>query len=279
MRHSLHNEQLHLDHTKSRETSGGFGIHCHIFYELYYYISGDVQYLVEGKGYALTPHSILLMAPGVLHGVRVEDSAPYERYACHFMPEILPEAVQAPLLEAFHRQEIFYAGIKENHIDWFLDAVLECREVEEPLHRAVLEARMVSMLTELRKTASCTAQRREPVPGGRYNMQEVLTYINANLTTDISLANLSDRFYISPNHLNRLFRGATGTTVMDYIHHKRIHLARQLMARGQSATEAALHAGFQDYSTFYRIHKKLAGHSPSGKSFSGGEPPETVENS
>lgn len=267
MHSGLHNELLNLDRTASVETSGGYGIHCHIFYEIYYYLSGDVEYLVEGKDYTLTAHSMLLMAPGVLHGVRVEGSVPYVRYACHFMPEILPAEVRAPLLEPFHRQQIFYSNIRANHIDWFLDAALECRELEEPLYRPALEARMVSLLTQLRKIASCTTERREPLQSGRYNMQEVIAYINANLTADISLAVLSGRFCISPNHMNRLFREVTGTTVMDYIHHKRIHLARQLMARGQGATEAALHAGFQDYSTFYRIHKKLVGNSPSGKGF------------
>lgn len=268
LRKSLHGGLLNLDRTASIETSGGYGIHCHIFYEIYYYISGDVRYLVEGQHYTLTPHSILLMAPGVLHGVRVEGTEPYERYACHFMPEILPESVREPLLEPFHRQEIFYAGIGEHRIDWFLDAVLECRDIEEPLQRTALEARMVSLLAKLQGTAGHRAKRREPAGSGRYNMQEIISHINANLTKEISLPLLSERFYISPNHLNRLFREATGTTVTDYIHHKRIHLARQLMARGQGATEAALHAGFQDYSTFYRIHKKLAGCSPSGRSFS-----------
>lgn len=267
MHKGLHNELLNLDHTVSVETSGGYGIHCHIFYELYYYISGDVRYLVEGRDYHMTPHSMLLMAPGVLHGVRVEGGAPYRRYACHFMPEILPTEVRALLLEPFHRQEIFHADVSGFRIDWLLDTVLECSDIEEPLHRAALEARMVSLLTKLRPVAGNAAVRREPAGNSRYDMQAVIAHINGNLTGDIGLASLCERFYISPNHLNRLFRQATGTTVMDYIHHKRIHLARQLMARGQGATEAALRAGFQDYSTFYRVHKRLAGYSPSGKGF------------
>lgn len=270
MHTGLHNELLNLDHTTSVETSAGYGIHCHIFYEIYYYLSGDVQYLVEGKAYSLMSHSMLLMAPGVLHGVHVEDSMPYERYACHFMPEILPEEVREALLEPFHRQQIFYSDIRWEHIDWFLEGLLECGELGGSLQQAALEARMVSLLTQLCKIANSTVERREPVKSGRYNMQEVIAYINANLTSDIGLTVLADRFYISPNHLNRLFRGATGTTVTDYIHHKRIHLAKQLMTRGQGATEAALHAGFRDYTTFYRIHKKLAGHSPSRKGGPGG---------
>lgn len=43
--------------------------------------------------------------------------------------------------------------------------------------------------------------------------------------------------------MNKVFRKATGTTVFDYLLHKRITAAQQLLITGYSAQEAASQAG------------------------------------
>ena len=78
----------------------------------------------------------------------------------------------------------------------------------------------------------------------------------------MTLDQLSDRFYISKHHLNKVFRRATGTTVFDYLLHKRIVLAQELLIDGLSAQEAAARTGFGDYSSFYRSYRRILGHSP-----------------
>lgn len=64
--------------------------------------------------------------------------------------------------------------------------------------------------------------------------------------------------------MNKVFRKATGTTVFDYLLHKRITAAQQLLITGYSAQEAASQAGFGDYSSFYRAYTRINGHSPFG---------------
>lgn len=70
-------------------------------------------------------------------------------------------------------------------------------------------------------------------------------------------------FFISKYYMNRAFKKATGTTVMDYLIYKRVIMARQLILNGHTASDAAAQSGFGDYSTFYRAYKKLMHHAPS----------------
>jgi transcriptional regulator GlxA family with amidase domain len=62
-----------------------------------------------------------------------------------------------------------------------------------------------------------------------------------------------------------MFRRATGTTVGNYVIHKRVVMAQNLMLQGQTANSAAAAVGFHDYSSFFRSYKKVLGYAPSVK--------------
>lgn len=50
--------------------SNGFYFHIHDRCELFYFISGNAQYLVEGSVYPLEHDSLLIMRPGEAHCTR-----------------------------------------------------------------------------------------------------------------------------------------------------------------------------------------------------------------
>ena len=82
---------------------------------------------------------------------------------------------------------------------------------------------------------------------------------------ELSLEELSSRFYLSQTHLNRIFRASTGTTVWQYITIKRLYFAKELLETGKKPTEVAPLCGFKDYTTFFRAYKKLFGFAPGGR--------------
>ena len=58
----------------------GVAVHQHDFYEVYFFISGNVEYSVEGKSYLLKEGDLLLINPLELHQPRIgPDQNPYER--------------------------------------------------------------------------------------------------------------------------------------------------------------------------------------------------------
>lgn len=265
MQESLYTDTIHMAHSNDNTGLDAYALHCHVHCEVYYFISGKVRYLVEGKPYAPTPHSVLFLPSNAFHGVRVEGKRTYERYAFHFLPELIPEAYRERILAPFRKGGGYFCNISQYRIDWYMDSLLECAGIEAEIRESAIEARAMALLTQLYRV-STQASRDDPAERPmRFSVQEIIRYLNEHIVEELSLQTVCERFYISQNHINRLFRQATGTTVCSYINYKRVTLARQLMRRGVSAAEAAQNVGFRDYSTFFRTYKKLLGDSPSGR--------------
>ena len=61
-------EDFHYAHAISYDTEQNeYCLHNHALYELVYCVRGDVIYQAEGVRYQMEPHSLLLLAPAVLH--------------------------------------------------------------------------------------------------------------------------------------------------------------------------------------------------------------------
>ena len=94
-------------------------------------------------------------------------------------------------------------------------------------------------------------------------IQESLDYIEENLKTEISAAELAERAHFSLFHYYRLFQQATGLPVMQYILRRRLLHGVYAMNQGLSKTDAALTYGFDTYPGFYKAFCREFGATPS----------------
>ena len=69
-------------------------------------------------------------------------------------------------------------------------------------------------------------------------MAPILDYIRDNLAEPLTLDQIAGRFFISKHYLCRIFKSATGFSVMEYIIYSRILRARQLLQEGVSVQQA-----------------------------------------
>lgn len=254
----LSGENFHYSFRVTAGSAPRFDLHCHSFYEVYYVVSGRVKYVIEGRHYAPEPDSVLLIPSNAFHGVWIDTDEPYGRYAFHFLPELLSPEHRKLLLAPFHGREVYLKHMAERGFREYCERLLDVQELSEPLYTAAAKIRTEAMLTQLCALSRPEIARgRKALPG-----EEILTYLNANLTRELSLESLSEHFFISKNQLNHQFREATGTTVGDYLSRKRAALAQQLLLEGMPAMEAAQQCGFRDYSTFYRCYQRNFGSSP-----------------
>ena len=264
MQNHIETEQVNLSHSFSYTATDQYALHCHPFFEVYYFIHGQVSYLVEGKRYEPAPHSILLLAPGTFHGVKVESSQEYERYALHFQKDILSrereELLLAPFFGDSGRQDIYFEGADGFSMEGYFEAMLECEDGRQ--RDMLLSIRLEALLSQIVRmdllghTGNAAIQSR--------TVDQIIHYLNRSLSDPITLDSLSERFFLSKNHLNCLFKQATGTTVRNYLIHKRVAKAHDLLRQGMPAAIAAERCGFGDYSAFFRAYKKIIGVSPTG---------------
>lgn len=245
-----------------------FRMHVHENYEILYFMDGNAAYLVEGSVYPLTPGSLLIMRPAESHKVKILGDQQYERYSISFVPEVLRAVdpgmrLLAPFLEHPLGQNNFYppSVFANDEPRVLFDAM--CVPEEDP------ESRRLALLTHLYPLLSMIRRAFLKAHGMPARPQDtttsaerIIAYINKNLFEELSLEELSERFFLSTSQISRLFKQATGSSVWEYITIKRLLAARRRIREGVSPSAACSACGFRDYSAFFRAYVKRFGVSP-----------------
>ena len=97
----------------------------------------------------------------------------------------------------------------------------------------------------------------------RAMIQRSLDYIEDNLQTEITAAELAEMAHISLFYYYRLFQQATGLPVMQYILRRRLLYGIYAMKQGSTKIDAALRFGFDTYAGFYKAFCREFGATPS----------------
>lgn len=93
--------------------------------------------------------------------------------------------------------------------------------------------------------------------------QKAVTFIDTDLTADLSLRTISQALNISSSYLSTSFKKETGQTITDYINYRRISHAKHLLQTTslQVQTVAQL-CGIVDVHYFSKVFKKIVGITP-----------------
>ena len=244
--------------------------HSHDFYEIYFFLSGRVSYVIEGKTYHLRPGDMLLTNNRELHKPLIADGRIYERFVVWISPSFLHSLGDetTDLSRCFdassrrHYNLLRLTGESLQTIRKLLDRLEAAAERggfgSGVLRRAYLMELLVAV--NLAYFGSVSSEETDIV----YNpkVSEILRYINNNLCGDLSLDALSQRFYVSKYHLSRQFKQYVGLTIHQYIMKKRLIAAKLLLLEGSTISEAYIGSGFGDYSNFLKGFKQEFGLSP-----------------
>jgi len=264
------NEDFRLFHL--RDSLGqSLDYHYHDFDKIVIFISGRVDYIVEGVTYPLRSMDVLLVGHHCLHKAVIDLSEPYERIVIYLDTGFAQRSgtEKTALLECFEtaRERGFCLLRQESR------AGNETGELLERLEQALTSERFgadvlarsyfLQLMVHLNRLS-----RNPPAADGkavRYDprISAVLGYISENLTSDLSVDALAARCYFSRYHFMRRFREMTGCTVHNYIRKKRLLCAASLIKEGTPAVRAAALSGFNDYSAFTRAFKGEFGTAPS----------------
>ena len=247
-------ESLSFGHTTTiPDLSTEIPMHSHAAYELYYFLSGNCDYTVEGVSNHLESGTLLAIRAGETHRPVLRDTSPYERITIHFLPEALDSLDPSHrLLTPFDdhplgRNNLYSPVItRESGIADCFSSIQQTKGDAYDLHIRVqtMFFRILCILSDLHKEQSATSALADPL------VMAIIDYINLHLTAPLSLETICREFFISKSHLQRLFRHSTGTTLWNYITLKRLTFAQKQIRDGISAAQAAADSGFPDYSTF-----------------------------
>ncbi len=238
--------------------SKGFDFHIHDRCELFYFISGNAQYLVEGSVYPLERGSMLIMRPGEAHCARFLSRELYERYAVNFPVSIFDSFdPERRLMKPYTDRPL---GRQNHYCIRGLDSTL--RELAyyegDDYGRTLLFITKLAAILDSPELKSADSKPSEPTIS-----EQMVRYVNDMLCREITVEKLAEHFFLSASQFTRLFKEATGASPWAYITAKRLVRARELLQSGKSAKKAAEDCGFSDYSVFYKAYVKRFGEKPS----------------
>ena len=240
-----------------------FKLHTHKGYEIYIFLSGNAEYIIESKTFPMKPYDIFVTKNDELHQVKHLSYERYERIVIEINDDFLAEndcisygyvlqnrqsdtdniispnsSGKMRLIDCIGRTERY---IKESYK--FNDTIVKCSIIE-----------LMHIINTI-KSDSVKVKRND-------NISSIINYINDNLSKDIKLDDIARYMYMSKYHICRVFKEHTGITIKKYITNKRIKLVQNLYADGISLTSACTNAGFSSYSSFYKAYFSETGKSP-----------------
>ena len=261
-------EDFHFFHIKSSEKLD-IPYHYHDFHKLILVLKGNAKYYIEGLEYELMPFDFVLVNRFLIHKPQVEEGGDdYDRIILYLKDDFLRNF---GLLDSFDKaKELksyvvrFSAGISADVFNLF--SVVEGdikKENTEYAGKLLTRIDLLRALISFNK--ACIAEDFGFKPEARYNRKviELIEYIGDNISENLSIDLLADKFYMSKYHMMRIFKNETGYSIHQYISEKRILLARTYILAGMPATAACLECGFKDYSSFSRAFKNQLGILPS----------------
>ena len=257
-------EDFRLFHINDR-TDREFEWHYHDFHKIIVFVSGKVTYHIEGKAYQLKPQDILLVSQGAIHKPEIDPSIPYERYIFWIRDDLSSPELNTCFQKANDRSFNLIrldSVLQEKLKDLLPEIEHSLRDTQfgdSILSKALFAQFMVYINRIFLKSSSAPDQKSYSSDS---QVEQLLKYINRNLSENLSIDHLAEKFFFSKYHMMRKFKKETGYTIHNYIIRKRLLHARSLITQGTPVMKAAMQSGFQDYTAFVRAYKKQFGTVP-----------------
>lgn len=258
-------------HRKSGLSKSAAQRNCHTFHEIYILLKGNAKFIIEGKTYTLKSGDILFISNNESHYPLPSTSETYERiviWTNHFFLSSISSG-RTDLGKCFDtsiggRNNLLRGSSSAltlilNHIIR-LEKIMLAEDYGSDLLKITIFVELMVALNNLNINNSFDESILDISSNRKIN--EILSYINTNLASKITLDDLASRFYMSKYHLLREFKKSTGYTVHRYLLQKRLMSARDLLTQNYSINKICELCGFGDHSSFIRTFQKEFGLPP-----------------
>ncbi len=254
---------------------------AHAFVEFYHIQSGRGTLVHSGRHVVAAAHQLLAVPAGAEHALVADAGWACGAELLQFDPAVLPAGEAGQALDGILRRAgsgqapIGLRGAGGQAVMHLISRVGQtalwsgCPGGAEVCQSA-LQDLCVRLWRHCRDTGVGQAEQptlaavAEPAPdGSRPEIDQVLAYIERNLTRPISREDLARQAAFAPSYFSALFREATGTTIPEYINARRVNRAQELLRQPQTRVSSVCYAvGFRDLSNFNRVFKRLVGQTP-----------------
>ncbi len=227
---------------------------------------GSIEKMVCSSLYGIEEGMIMLLPP---HKIRtfIHHTPDVEGFYCHFSNEFIAEGPGLKYLQdILNHADIIYNPTLVFDDEHRERIFLILQQMETLYHENqsldLIRLYLFTLLGEIRHFI-------EKLPRPNLSVNETLVFrfrklITSQIQSLHSVKEYADLLNVSPNHLNKSVKNATGKTASEIINESLLMEAKALLSLSHlSVSEIAFSLGVNDVSYFSRFFKKHSGISPS----------------
>ena len=247
-------------------------VHTHLGLEVYLFIQGNANYVIEDNIYELKPGDMLLFSGSAIHRVNPIKNVRYIRSYVNFMPSFLedhvPSELYSKLLSLFDSPSglrIRWSPDEREEMERCFRSLKQETEREDFGYTYLLKSQLSQMLLRIYRKSKhliemSPSQQHSP---SQVSVRRILQSLNQNYTDTIRLDELAKQHHLSKYYMCHCFKEVTGYTINSYIMRKRVEEAKKmLLANDDPIGSISEKLGFNTTIHFSRTFKQYAGASP-----------------
>jgi AraC-like DNA-binding protein len=229
--------------------------HMHEYYELIFYVKGDIEYLVENTRIPSTSHMITWFKPGQMHTGRLLAPSKYDRYVLYFSADFFKIGDQVtPLIDFMQNTDGTHMTLSENKYEELLELLKKAESIAKsdlPYSELMLKSLLVEFFYVL-NSDEASIQQGELLTDA---MSEIKRYIDTNYASIRSIADIANQFFYSREHLSRKFMQTFNISIAHYLSKRRITESLPLLETA-SVADVSYAVGFRSQSAFITAFKR-----------------------
>lgn len=243
--------------------------HWHEEGELIFILDGQLEVSVEGQISNLEAGDLFFVNKLDIHSYTKERQTGLSHMLCLHLKEEYFQKYDVDLSEIRFNLNSVKAG-KEmmpyfRSIRILLARILDCKLNNSgflPLHLERHALDLLLILLHKFKSESSPKFRITNKESGR--MRDILEYINRNiLKPELNVQSIADHFNYNYQYFSQFFKEQTGTSLKKYIEATRLKKSLySLQASNKKIIDIALHHGFPDAKSYYRVFKEIMQQTP-----------------
>ncbi len=237
-------------------------------YQIYFSILGDKQFIIDEKAYMVNQGDLYIINQYEPYHVMHHPKKLHESYVLMIHPDFIKSlsSSETDLDYCFHGKTNGFdnrISLSFEHQSAILESIKKIVSCDGYGHDLIEKAAFIELLVLINSIVQEPLETDTSRNGtGNSQVNSMMSLINKNIKSTVSIAYLSQEFYISESYVCRVFKSTCGTTINKYMTARKISIAKALLAEGYGVREACEESGFTDYSNFLKAFTKLVGISP-----------------
>ena len=234
----------------------------HPYHEILYYLDGDATFICERFRKRLAPKTLLIIPREHYHYFQIDSPESFERLKISIYDDDEYGELIAPLIadvNVFESLDEVCSSVLSGLCTSLLDGISPANA------RAMATGALLTVLSRLDCNRNSSTFDNCNTANSNHEgvISQILRYIDANLSNDISTESIAKHARISPSSLSHMFKDHLGVSLKQFIIQKRLMMAQRLISNGNNPTDVFMDCGYRDYSSFYKAYVKTFGTPPS----------------